>query len=109
MKKRFLIEELCCANCAAKLEKNINKLDGVESATVVFLTKKIILNTTGDCDYDTAAWLCIGCLSAESIKQNGAPVDIPDFTNGKWKDREPVIKCKYCLDEIVEDLSTPIF
>jgi hypothetical protein len=59
--------------------------------------------------YDTAAWLCIGCLSAESIKQNGAPVDIPDFTNGKWKDREPVIKCKYCLDEIVEDLSTPIF
>jgi hypothetical protein len=59
--------------------------------------------------YDTAAWLSIGCLSAESIKQNGAPVDIPDFTNGKWKDREPVIECKYCLDEIVEDLDTPIF
>ena len=59
--------------------------------------------------YDTAVWLSIGCLSAESIKQNGAPVDIPDFTNGKWKDREPAILGKYCLDEIVEDLDTPIF
>ena len=59
--------------------------------------------------YDTAVWLSIGCLSAESIKQNGAPVDIPDFTNGKWKDRDPAILGKYCLDEIVEDLDTPIF
>lgn len=53
MKKTLKLTEIDCANCAAKLEKNINKLDGVESATVVFLTKKIILNTTEDCDYDT--------------------------------------------------------
>lgn len=53
MKKTLKLTEIDCANCAAKLEKNINKLAGVESATVVFLTKKIILNTTEDCDYDT--------------------------------------------------------
>lgn len=59
--------------------------------------------------YDTAVWLSIGVLSAESIKQNGAPVEIPDFTNGKWQNREPVVKGKYCLDEICEDPDTPIF
>ncbi len=53
MKKTLKLTEIDCANCAAKLERNINKLDGVESATVVFLTKKVILNISDDCDYDT--------------------------------------------------------
>ena len=34
--------------------------------------------------YDTATWAAIAVLSAESIARNGAPVEIPDFTNGKW-------------------------
>ena len=34
--------------------------------------------------YDTAAWMSISCLSEESILMGGAPVMIPDFTNGKW-------------------------
>ena len=43
MKKRFLIEELCCANCAAKMEEGILKLDGVTSANINFLTQKLTL------------------------------------------------------------------
>ena len=43
MKKRFMIEELCCANCAAKMEDAIRKLDGVESANINFLTQKLTL------------------------------------------------------------------
>ena len=43
MKKRFLIEELCCANCAAKMEAAICKLDGVQSANINFLTQKLTL------------------------------------------------------------------
>lgn len=43
MKKRFLIEELCCANCAAKMEDAIRKLDGVQSANINFLTQKLTL------------------------------------------------------------------
>lgn len=58
--------------------------------------------------YDTATWLSIGALTEMSIAQNGAPVDIPDFTNGKWQNREPVVRQKYCLDEIVDDPNTPI-
>ena len=43
MKKRFMIEELCCANCAAKMEDAIRKLDGVQSANIKFLTQKLTL------------------------------------------------------------------
>jgi len=43
MKKRYLIEDLCCANCAAKMEDAIRKLAGVQSANVNFLTQKLTL------------------------------------------------------------------
>ena len=43
MKKRFMIEELCCANCAAKMEAKIRSLDGVQSANINFLTQKLTL------------------------------------------------------------------
>ena len=41
MKKRFNLEDLDCANCAAKMEAAIKKIDGVEDATVSFLTQKM--------------------------------------------------------------------
>lgn len=34
--------------------------------------------------YDAAAWLSISYLSEASIMQGGAPVAVPDFTNGAW-------------------------
>lgn len=34
--------------------------------------------------YDAASWMCISALSEESIAMGGAPVAIPDFTNGQW-------------------------
>ena len=43
MKKTFALEELDCANCAAKMENAINKLDGVQSATVSFMTQRLTL------------------------------------------------------------------
>lgn len=44
MKKRYMIEELCCANCAAKMEEGIRKIEGVNSANVNFLTQKLTLD-----------------------------------------------------------------
>lgn len=41
MKKRFNLEDLDCANCAAKMEAAIKRIDGVEDATVSFLTQKM--------------------------------------------------------------------
>lgn len=39
--------------------------------------------------YDAASWMSIGCLTEESIAKGGAPVAIPDFTDGKWMTRKP--------------------
>ena len=43
MKKVYRLENLDCANCAAKMEAAIQKLDGVQSATVSFMTQKLTL------------------------------------------------------------------
>ncbi len=41
MKKVFKMEDLDCANCAAKMERAIAKIDGVTSATVSFMSQKL--------------------------------------------------------------------
>lgn len=41
MKKVFKLQDLDCANCAAKMEAAIQKIDGVESAVVSFMTSKL--------------------------------------------------------------------
>ena len=43
MKKKFKLQDLDCANCAAKMEENIKKLDGVVDATVSFMTQKLTI------------------------------------------------------------------
>jgi len=43
MKKKFILEGLGCANCAAKMEKAINGLDGIKEATVNFMTQKLVI------------------------------------------------------------------
>ena len=43
MKKVYKIE-IDCANCAAKVEEAISKLDGVNSASLNFMTQKMILD-----------------------------------------------------------------
>ena len=59
--------------------------------------------------YDTVSWMAVAALSEMSIAKGGMPVDFPDFTAGKWFNREPYAVGKYFLDEIVADASTPIF
>jgi copper chaperone CopZ len=44
MKKKFKLVDLDCANCAAKMEGAIKKIDGVNDATVSFLTQKLTLD-----------------------------------------------------------------
>lgn len=48
MKKKFLLEGLGCANCAAKMERAINELDGVKNATVNFITTKLVIEGDDD-------------------------------------------------------------
>ena len=41
MKKTFKLQDLDCANCAAKLERAIQQVEGVISANVSFMTQKL--------------------------------------------------------------------
>ena len=43
MKKKFKLTDLDCANCAAKMEDAIKKIDGVTDANVSFMMQKMIL------------------------------------------------------------------
>ncbi|MBQ9505727.1 MAG: gfo/Idh/MocA family oxidoreductase, partial [Clostridia bacterium] len=57
--------------------------------------------------YDTAAWMAITCLSEQSVAMGGMPVPIPDFTNGKWIDRAPFRRSKYCVNAVCEEFFEP--
>ncbi|MDD4699619.1 MAG: cation transporter [Oscillospiraceae bacterium] len=48
MKKSYKLKNLDCANCAAKIEAAINKLDGVNSATISFITQKFVIDANED-------------------------------------------------------------
>ena len=52
--------------------------------------------------YDSAAWMAVTCLSEDSVAMGSMPVAIPDFTNGKWFQREPAVLGKYCLTEVCD-------
>lgn len=48
MKKHYKMEDLDCANCAAKMEEAIKKIDGVKTATVSFMTQKLTIDADDD-------------------------------------------------------------
>ena len=43
MKSKFKVRGLDCANCAAEVERAIQKIDGVENASISFMTQKMEL------------------------------------------------------------------
>ena len=43
MKKTYIMEDLCCANCANKIETEIMNLDGVTSASLNFIAQKLFV------------------------------------------------------------------
>lgn len=48
MKKTIKLQDLDCANCAAKIENAIAKLDGVTDIKVNFMSQKMILEASDD-------------------------------------------------------------
>ena len=52
MKKKFKLQDLDCANCAAKMEDAIKKLPGVHDASVSFMTQKMTIDAE-DAQFDS--------------------------------------------------------
>ena len=44
MKKKFKLQDLDCANCAAKMENAIKRIEGVNDASVSFMTQKMTVD-----------------------------------------------------------------
>ncbi len=63
MKKSFAMQDLDCANCAAKMEAAIKKLDGVNDCSVNFFAQKMIL------DADDARFEDIVAKAAAAIRK----------------------------------------
>jgi Cation transport ATPase len=63
MKKTFELEDLDCANCARKMQEAIEKIDGVTSCSVNFMTQKMTLEA------DDAVFDSILNKAVETIKK----------------------------------------
>lgn len=48
MKKKFKLEDLDCAHCAAKMEEAIKKIEGVHDASVNFLAQKMMVEAADE-------------------------------------------------------------
>ncbi len=48
MKKTFKVQDLDCANCAAKMERAIAKIDGVASANMSFMSQRLTIDAADD-------------------------------------------------------------
>ncbi len=52
MKKKFALQDLDCAACAAKMEDAIKRIDGVTDAAVSYITQKMTIEVSDGTDLD---------------------------------------------------------
>ena len=62
MKKRYNLVDLDCANCAAKMEAAVRKLDGVQECTISFMTQRMTL-TAPDDRLDAVLDAAVACIA----------------------------------------------
>lgn len=48
MKKVYILEDLDCAHCAALIEEEVGKLEGVSKSSLAFLTQKLTIEVAED-------------------------------------------------------------
>ena len=61
MKKVFRLEDLDCANCAAKMERAISQLEGVQKVSISFLAQKMTLEAD-DARFDEIVRQAVACI-----------------------------------------------
>jgi len=85
-KKIYIIDNLCCANCGAKMERKINELPQVDSATLTFATRKIAVILKEDAKADDTLLLELQkiCTSIED------DVVVKEREEGKVQKKEAV-------------------
>ena len=62
MKKKFNLEDLDCANCAAKMEVAIKEIPGVINASVNFFAQKMMIEAPDD-EFDSIVDKAVACIA----------------------------------------------
>ena len=65
MKKKFKLTDLDCANCAAKMEEAIKKIEGVKDANVSFMMQKMTIEADDDRFDQIMEQVVEGCRKVE--------------------------------------------
>ncbi len=65
MKKVFRLENLDCANCAAKMERSIAKIKGVEKVNVNFMAQKMTIEASEEAFAEITAEIRSVCRKVE--------------------------------------------
>lgn len=100
MIKKYKIEGLDCANCARELEEELNKIDGMNSATVDFMGGKVIL----DCAENAIApalYCCNHFEDAKIVSEESAE----KAAEGCKKIKISNLCCANCGRELEEELN----
>lgn len=75
--------------------------DGIDYLVMRAFVEAVKARTAVPIDaYDMASWMAVSVLSEQSVAMGSMPVPVPDFTNGRWLNREPFVRSKYCLEEV---------
>ncbi len=78
VKKSLILNGLDCANCAAKIERGVNKIDGVQSASVDFVSKRMTIEANSGENLEI-----IMTKAKDIAKKIGAHIDIIDENQPK--------------------------
>ncbi|MCD7819776.1 MAG: heavy metal translocating P-type ATPase [Lachnospiraceae bacterium] len=66
--RTYIVENLGCANCASKMEKRINELEGVTNATLTFATKQLrVTGKNPDSLFDVIQEICVSIESGVKL------------------------------------------
>ncbi len=63
MKKKYKMENLDCAHCAAKMEEAIKKIPGVQDASMNFMMQKLTIEAADDVDMEAIVEQAQECCS----------------------------------------------
>ena len=65
MKKNFKMQDLDCANCSAKMERAIAKIDGVNSVSISFMGQRMSIEAEESCFEEVMEKVVKACKKVE--------------------------------------------
>lgn len=100
MKRKYVFNHISCANCAAKIEKKINQLNEVESATLNYLTKEITIITNQEIESDL-----LQEVIEQAINEVESGVTICEIKSNEITCQVTGLDCASCANKIETVLS----